>query len=678
MSESVVVITLKSQKAPGEKVFRLHKKRIVLGSATSSDIKLDDSAVSPIHAILEVSGVDGRPVVYDLASETGIKVNGKPSVQETLNSGDQIQIGPYFISVAIRKFEEVAEAPKLVKEAVGGQKLFVSEQEDLAPLLLEDEAEVHEIFDERPTMKQSLQVVMFYQDTILDVEHFVNRKRIVIGPGTKEDFSIPPFLGQGKDGRFELVTVENGKHMLHLNDKMEGVVSHNGKLVPVRELISSMSTASSKAYPLEDKGFAKVKLNDVSFFVNFSPAPPKLLPPKLIERDPLFAKILFTSISFTIALMITLGSLHVDPKIEIEQLPERVATIIYEPKLQPIEKPPQPKVKQPEPEPEKPKEAPKKIKVDVKPSSEKPKQAKEIAQKAPKAKTTPKTPPKNVTQAAPQNVPKPNTPPKKSGGQEGQGEKAAGKEGKRGEKNAPKAPVPQDKALRPGPVKQKTNQPAASNVGKSQTDSLGVVDVFRQNKGTLNKLFAGGKGAANSVDKLKGYSGFTTQGEGGLGAAGSESGGGGKSVGLGGLSDKGAGGGKKGDGLGALGSGGNILGGSGKLAIQSGGVPEPVVLGGIDEDAIRRAIDEHRDQIKYCYEKEINAERPDLAGRIGVRWVIGASGTVTSAGISSTTLRNANTERCVVEVIKRIQFPPVRGGGVAEVTYPFVFKPSNR
>ncbi len=89
-------------------------------------------------------------------------------------------------------------------------------------------------------------------------------------------------------------------------------------------------------------------------------------------------------------------------------------------------------------------------------------------------------------------------------------------------------------------------------------------------------------------------------------------------------------------------------------------------------------IAKHRDEIKYCYEKEINAENPDLAGRVGIRFVIGASGTVSTAGVSSTTLKNANAERCIVDVIQRIQFPQVRGGGIAEVTYPFLFKPATK
>jgi hypothetical protein len=208
---------------------------------------------------------------------------------------------------------------------------------------------------------------------------------------------------------------------------------------------------------------------------------------------------------------------------------------------------------------------------------------------------------------------------------------------------------------------------------------MGVVDVFKSNTGVLNKVLAGGKGASGAADKLEGFGGFTTQGAGGLGDAGGGAGGGGTSQGLGGLSDHGVGGGRKGTGLGALGTGGNIIGGKGKLVIAgSNGAPEPIVLGAIDTDAIAREVAKHRDEIKYCYEKEINAERPDLAGRINIKWVIGASGAVTSAGLASSTMKNPAVEGCVIDVIKRIVFPPVKGGGVAEVTYPFVFRPANQ
>lgn len=678
MSDQVVVLTVKSQKASGEKVFRLHKKRAVFGSSTSSDVRLDDPSVSPVHAILEVSGIDGKPVIYDLASDTGVQVNGKTTVQQTLNVDDLVSIGPYVISVRLAQMNEVPKAPERVKESFG-QKLFVSEKEDLAPLLLEDESDVIDIFDHRPESKLSLQVVMFYGNTILDVEHFVNKKRIVIGPGTREDFSIPPFAGQsGKGARFELVTNERGQYMLHLHESMDGVLSKEGRVTPVKEVMSSMSTGSSKVYPLVDKDFAKVKLQDVSFFLSFTPAPPRLKLPRLFERDPMFARIWAASLALTAALILAIASAKVDPTIEIEQLPERVATIIYEPKVLPPPKPPAPK---PEPvkvaekkvEPPKPKAPPKPkvIKVEVKPVTTPPKKNAVIAEKP---KDTPKPAPK-----LPRNLPlktKAETA-KKAGGNEGEGARAKGAEGRQGKPNAPKAAVAQTKAQRPGEGKPTGGM--AANRGRSQTNDMGVVDVFKSYQGTLSKVLAGGQGASNAASKLEGYSGFTSQGVGGLGAAGSGSGGGGKSEGLGGLSDKGPGGGRKGTGLGQLGSGGNILGGSGTLNVDSGGGrTEPIVLGAIDTDAIARAIAAHRDRIKACYEREINAENPNLAGRVGIRFVIGASGSVNTAAVSSSSLRNANTEQCVVEVIKSIAFPPVRGGGIAEVTYPFVFKPSNK
>ncbi|MEW6056973.1 MAG: AgmX/PglI C-terminal domain-containing protein [Bdellovibrionota bacterium] len=675
MNDQVVVLTVRSQKASGERIFRLHKKRAVLGSATSSDLRLDDGSVSPIHAILEVSGVDGKPVIYDLASDSGLQVNGATTVQATLNPQDQLQIGPYLITVQVQKLGEIPKTPERVRESFG-QKLFVSEKEDLAPLLLENEAEVIDIFDRRPESKTSLQVVMFYNDTILDVEHFVDKKKVLIGPVMGADFPIPPVLPTADAGRFDLVTNESGQYLLHLHEKMEGVVSQNGRLASLKEVMSAVSTAGSKSYRLEDKGFAKVKFGDISFFLNFTPAPPQLKRPKLFEKDPLFLRVWLASLALTALVLVTITSVTVDPKVEIEQLPERVATIIYEPKLLPVERPPMPKAQPTEPvaseKKARPSEPPKVIKVvDPKtPKTEAPKNAM-IGEKTQVVKKDDDRP----QAVKPDNRPKAVA--QKASGQEGAGAKAIGQEGRRGEANKPKAAVAQQKALRPGEGRPTSG--AVANKGRSQTNDLGVVDMFKSQQGVLNKLLAGGKGVQNAASKLEGYSGFTSQGQGGLGAAGSGSGGGGQSMGLGGLADKGSGGGKKGSGLGALGSGGNILGGTGKLAIDSGGGSgEPVVQGAIDADAIARELAKYADQIKYCYEKEINAERPDLAGRVGIRFVIGASGSVTSAGVSSTSLKHAPTEGCVIEVIKRIQFPQVRGGGIVEVSRTFVFKPSNK
>ncbi|HRK03205.1 MAG TPA: AgmX/PglI C-terminal domain-containing protein, partial [Oligoflexia bacterium] len=477
-----------------------------------------------------------------------------------------------------------------------------------------------------------------------------------------------PFFGSGKSGRYELVDFDGAEGCrLNLHPSMTGVVSRDGQVMAV-------NSESSAPVTLREKDFAKIKIKDMSFFLSFSPAPPRLKSARLGRRDPLFVRMLMLSIASTVAIIATIAGVTVDPTIEIEQLPERVATIIYEPKFLPIERPPLPVAKT-EPAPSvAPAPKPPKVKIDVaevkKPEEPAPKNAM-IGVKPEQSKPVPKppAPPKEAS-------PKKQVVSGKAGGQEGAGAKAKGEEGGRGKPNAKPNPVAQTKIARPGDAKK--NSGLSASPGQSQTNSMGVVDVFKSNAGTLSKIFAGGKGASTAADKLEGYSGFTTRGEGGLGAAGTGAGGGGSSMGLGGLADKGPGGGKQGKGLGALGSGGNILGGKGTLAIDTGGSAEPIVLGAIDTSAIAREIDKHRDEIKYCYEKEINADRPDLSGRVVMRFEIGASGSVSSAGVAATTLRHAATEQCIVDVIKRIQFPPVAGGGETDVTFPFVFKPTNK
>ncbi|MBI3535134.1 MAG: energy transducer TonB [Deltaproteobacteria bacterium] len=133
--------------------------------------------------------------------------------------------------------------------------------------------------------------------------------------------------------------------------------------------------------------------------------------------------------------------------------------------------------------------------------------------------------------------------------------------------------------------------------------------------------------------------------------------------------------GRVGTGLGAAGSGSGIIGGQARVEIRSGGPEETVIMGVIDRDAIEAAILAHRDEFVLCYVNEINAENPNLKGQVVPTFVIGSTGRVTKAGISTSTIKNANVDRCVLQVIKRIQFPIPIGAGVVQVTYPFKYRP---
>ena len=105
------------------------------------------------------------------------------------------------------------------------------------------------------------------------------------------------------------------------------------------------------------------------------------------------------------------------------------------------------------------------------------------------------------------------------------------------------------------------------------------------------------------------------------------------------------------------------------------GLGTPVVMGSLPADVIRRIINENKAQIRHCYEKELQKNQ-SLAGRIAVRWIIGATGSVTYVMIKESVMRNANVEACMMSRIKTWKFPMPAGGGQVEVNYPFVFTAS--
>jgi hypothetical protein len=95
------------------------------------------------------------------------------------------------------------------------------------------------------------------------------------------------------------------------------------------------------------------------------------------------------------------------------------------------------------------------------------------------------------------------------------------------------------------------------------------------------------------------------------------------------------------------------------------------VLGQMDRSLVAAVVKRHRNQVRYCYERELVKE-PTLEGRMVVKFVIGADGAVASASLTENTVNEAVGE-CVVGRFRRMRFPEPRGGGIVIVTYPFVF-----
>jgi outer membrane biosynthesis protein TonB/pSer/pThr/pTyr-binding forkhead associated (FHA) protein len=676
------VIVLKyapSADKPQGKVFKLNKKRIVIGSVISADVRLTGDGVAPIHAVLEVT-LDAATGLYsgsifDLASDTGVFVNNKKIVTQKLKNSDELVIGKHRLKYSLEDLQDSQNKSDRTRE-IEGRTLFLNPKEDLAPLLLQDEREVEEIFDYRPTSKRALEVVMSWCGAILSVEHFVKEKSVTVGSTLKSNFGIPPLLSSGQ---YAIVTRTGDGFVLNLDAKMKGVIHKSGELLSLEDFRKSGGTQA----PIGNEDFAKVSIGDIDFYFSFTSAPPRLKRRKIFQRDPFFSRVFFSSILLTAILLFALTKVTIPPNIEAEQLPDRIATILYQPEKfmtppvvpvstpaptpAPVKPTPAPKVVEPPTPAPKPKPKPT-VKITVAP---KPVPAKAPIPKVMDVAPAPKKAlePTKVTPPAAKAAKAPHAAPKASA-KEGEGAKAKGASGSRGEPDKKKSAAKVTELSRPSPTQ---GDKGASGV--SQVPDEGNVDILKGAGGRIQNIL--GNSAAHlgkGSESLKGFGNFSTGGSGGLALSGSGGGGGGTAeTTLGGLGKKGTGMGRVGTGKGAAGEGNGIVGSQLHVTIRTDGPEEAVVMGSIDRDAIAAAIYAHKDEFRLCYEREINAENPKLTGQIGTSFTIGSSGRVTHAGIESSSLKNPNAERCVIGVLKRIDFPIPRGGGVVEVHFPFKF-----
>lgn len=88
-------------------------------------------------------------------------------------------------------------------------------------------------------------------------------------------------------------------------------------------------------------------------------------------------------------------------------------------------------------------------------------------------------------------------------------------------------------------------------------------------------------------------------------------------------------------GFGLQGVGGTVSSGKPTPSIIPG---KPVVRGSLDKTIIRRVVRQHRNEIRYCYEKEL-IKTPGLSGQIRAKFIISGKGLVTSSTIGASTLK---------------------------------------
>jgi TonB family protein len=259
-------------------------------------------------------------------------------------------------------------------------------------------------------------------------------------------------------------------------------------------------------------------------------------------------------------------------------------------------------------------------------------------------------------------------------GDEEKAAKAKGEETKAGKKSADQ--TDKEMAIKGPPdnataeVRKEHNKKVAMNAGINKVfQSEGVSSMF----GSASESV--GSDAIHALGNMQGASKGDAKGFGGLGLSGAGRGGGGgmseEGLGIGRVGTAGRGGGGRG-GKG-YGEGAADMGDKGKAQPQV--VPQrPDVTGSLDKEIIRRVVRQHRREIKFCYEQELQ-RNPELSGQVKVKFTISPSGDVVSAIVTESTLANRKVEQCMQGKIRRWNFPAPKGGGIVEVNYPFNFSP---
>ncbi len=623
--------------------------RVLIGRAANCDVQVQSNSVSAIHAVFEI-GAQGAKI-YDMNSTNGTFVNGEKVVTSEVNEGDTIKLGEYTITFG--KYSSSPALPPVLDtlKPIGGQAAVLPNQpspnlpevpatvkssdssaydipEVIYPLASDPKAEYSEyIFEDQGSLypifkysmgKEAIEIVILHQGEIFSVDYVPVKKGQfkLSGSNPKKNESLFPYLPKNDSVSFlemssNSCTVQKiqGFKTFHLSDNQ------------IFENESFVNIAAGD--------IVKQTSGDLEIYVRTVSAPPAVKNPPIFRRDDDLKKYiiyLFLLIAIPIGAIMTLVE-DEDKEKKKEKAPERIAKILYKPKAYKPPKDPVKPVKKPTPKPKK--------KVAVKP-------VKKPTPK-PKPKTSPKPKPPGVKTAPKKQIVKKakNTPAKVK-------------------RSTPKV------AKKPGATKKSSNVPKArTRFSTTPLKSKGPVSVYKNNnfKSTISTIMAKG-GSLSGSRAVRLNTGSTSVGGANIGGSTTSS-----LAKANVATDVGS---LTGSTSGKIDTSRGAEGLSAKKGILTAGIPSSTeVLGSMDPDLIRKILRDNIPQFRYCYQRELE-NRTSLKGVVNMNFVIGASGNVSRAGVSGGSMPSG-VKRCLVGVLKGIQFPRPLGGGKVEVKQPMNF-----
>ncbi len=626
-----------SSSGPAENNKIVKVRRALVGSSETCDVVLDYADISPIHAIIEVKK-EGF-FLYDMNSKNGTYLNGEKIVKSTFDIGAKLKFGNHEFSFEKYKKKELPPVLDILdplvppilnenKDAIP-EKIIISNPKKNKieyPLAADPNAEFSEyIFEDTDQLmpifkyevdKQAVEVVILFDGRIYSVDYLPKKNGIFYFTGQNPEENEVEFVHLGAKEKVEFLKIDR-----------DNVTAYHFVGYEVSYL-SDKKSHQADHYPIEDDDILILRKNDIQIFIRRTDKPPKVERAPILSKDRDLNKYLLIIYLLVIAGLTFIFNVEVDKEKDKEKDPERIARILYKPKKIAAKQQTQKQEKV--------------VKKDPTPKSE----VKET-KKSKVSKVTKKATPKKVVKVTPPKLAQPN----------------------KGTVN-----VKVDKVA---PTVSKVKTVAAPKVAKVSAPkavvpkSVGRVDAYKSIdfKSTISSIVAKG-GSAPSIAKVKvgGTGGDIPSVSGATQGATLKTAT--VTTNVGSLS---------GVVTGKIDTSAGVAGLVDKKTIYTAGIPDKtVVLGSMDPDVIRRILRENLPQFRHCYQKVLDQSSSSFSGVIDMNFIIGATGNVTKAGVSSSSNIPGSVRGCVVNVLKGIQFPSPLGGGEVEVNQPFNFYPVNK
>lgn len=660
--------------------------QIVIGNQAEVNLQLQDSTVSPIHALIEKR--NETFYLCDLGSTEGTFKGEKQILDEVLESGEDFIIGPFRLQFSVgaprpvvappdasnvtviappksappKKMapppqSESAIVPPALTETSAGVKVAKAEpnrtaktrssdRPDLKKTFAPPSAEPEENLVVKPSKGSVIEVSVGWKERIIQTFHYRGNKAITIGSSDKVDIELPSGVFSGT---FVVVDFQSGVAAVNLRGGMEGdlllesgvedfgSLKQTGRLNPGANGLDVIRLEQGEAFRLS------LVPDLINIYVRYVPSTQK---PTLLPFFPFTTGEISTVLAATalIGLLALYNAIHAPieiPKEEQEPQIISVTKFVY-PTVKPKVEPTMPNPPTPPP-----------VKIETPPKEK---------QKVVLGETT-KAAPSAVDKKADSNA-------NASGGKSG-GSKAA--------EAAPNKNVNAKKNFtslqQGGGVK--LGEQAGANASQTQKpvdlSTVGLTSTFGGGgaRSKLAQAVQGAGGIIGDANQATGTAGFAKNRPGDdLGSAFKDTGAGGHGVATEGISGgitNGRGSGNSG--YGGVGSG---LGSKGGVSVDVGGQGASFV-GTIDRNAVLRVIRSKHAIIRRCYEKELRFKK-ELGGRVVLKFEIAEGGRVASASVDSSTLGDPGVENCLKNELVTWQFPDPPPNSVAEVLFPFTFQ----